>query len=78
MPFFPAYYLSSYPQRIVICLSIVKIWEEAFSKAVKEPGFIEFAKRRKLILNSLNAQEYVKAVMETYPKVEKFQQMLKG
>ena len=57
--------------------SIVKILEEAFSKAVKEPGFIEFAKKRKLILSPLNTQEFAKAVTETYPEVEKFQQMLK-
>ena len=57
--------------------SIVRILEEAFGKAVKEPGFIEFAKKRKLVLNPLSSQEYAKAVAETYPKVEKFQQMLR-
>jgi len=57
--------------------SVVKILEEAFSKAVREPAFMEFAKRRKMVFNPLNAQEFAKAVTETYPKVEKFQQMLK-
>jgi tripartite-type tricarboxylate transporter receptor subunit TctC len=57
--------------------SIVKILEEAFYKAVQEPGFIEFTKKRKMLLFPLNAQEYREIVESTYPKVEKFQTMLK-
>lgn len=57
--------------------SIVKILEEAFRKAVKEPSFIEYARKRKLVLHTLNAQEFGKLVTETYPMIEKLQLMLK-
>ncbi len=56
---------------------IVKIMEQAFSKAVQEPGFIEFSKKRKMLLHPLNGQEFRQIVESTYPKVEKFQTMLK-
>jgi len=57
--------------------SIVKILEEAFSKSVKEPVFIEWANKRKMVLHPLNAQEFSKVVSDTYPKVEKFKDMFK-
>ncbi len=57
--------------------SIVKALEEAFSKSVKEPAFIEWANRRKMVLHPLNAQEFSKVVSDTYPKVEKFKDMFK-
>jgi len=57
--------------------AIVKILEGACSKAVKEPGFIEFAKKRRMVLRSLNAEQFGKVLMGAYPMVEKFQQMLK-
>jgi len=56
---------------------IVKILEEAFFKAVKEPGFVEFTKKRLMLLYPMNSQEYRQIVEATYPKVEKFQTMLK-
>lgn len=57
--------------------SIVKILEESFRKAVKEPAFIEFARKRKLVLHTLSSKEFGKLVMETYPMIEKLQPMLK-
>ncbi len=57
--------------------SVAKVLEEAFSKAVKEPGYIEWAKKRKMVIHTNNAQEVGKIVRETYPLVEKYQQMLK-
>jgi tripartite-type tricarboxylate transporter receptor subunit TctC len=57
--------------------SIVKILEEAFSKSVKEPVFIEWANKRKMVLHPLSAQEFSKVVSDTYPKVEKFKDMFK-
>jgi tripartite-type tricarboxylate transporter receptor subunit TctC len=57
--------------------AIVKVLEEAFSKAVKEPEYIEWAKKRQMLLQPLGAQEFGRAVDDTYPKVEKFQTMLK-
>ncbi len=56
---------------------LVKILEQAFSKAVKEPGFIEWAKNRKMIVHPLTASGYDKVVKNTYPTIEKFQQLLK-
>jgi tripartite-type tricarboxylate transporter receptor subunit TctC len=57
--------------------SIVKVLEEACSKAIKEPAFVEFAKRRRMVLHPLSSQEFRQVIMATYPKVEKFQSMLK-
>jgi tripartite-type tricarboxylate transporter receptor subunit TctC len=57
--------------------AIVKVLEEAFDKAVKEPQYIEWAKKRKMVLTSMSAQAFGKNLLDTYPRVEKFQQMLK-
>jgi tripartite-type tricarboxylate transporter receptor subunit TctC len=57
--------------------AIVKILEEACTKAAKEPGFIEFAKKRKMVIHPLNSKEYGKAINEMYPIVEKYQHILK-
>jgi tripartite-type tricarboxylate transporter receptor subunit TctC len=56
---------------------IVKILEEAFSKAVQEPGFIEFSKKRKMLLHPMKGEEFRQNVDSTYRHVEKFQAMLK-
>lgn len=57
--------------------AIVKVWEEAFSKAVKEPAYIEWAKKRWIALHSLNAQEFGKVVQESYSSIERFKHILK-
>ncbi len=57
--------------------SIVKVLEEAFSKAVKEPAFIDWADKRKMVLHPLSAKEFSKIVVDTYPKVEQFKEMFK-
>jgi tripartite-type tricarboxylate transporter receptor subunit TctC len=57
--------------------SIVKVLEEAFNKAVREPDYIEWAKKRKMVIHPLTAQEFSKAVSEAYPNVEKFKEMFK-
>lgn len=56
---------------------IVKVLEEAFEKAIKEPAYMEWAKKRKMVIHHLNSQEFGKVLMETYPQVEKFQHRLK-
>jgi len=58
--------------------AIVKILENAFSKAVQEPGFIEVAKKRKMVLQSVSSKEFGKAVADIYPKIAKLQEMLKN
>jgi len=55
---------------------VIKVLEEAVSKAVKEPGFVEWAKKRKVVLHPLTSREYNSVVEATYQKAVKFQQML--
>ncbi len=57
--------------------SVVRILDSGFSKAVKDPGFIEWGKSRKMVPYNLTAQQFGKIVIETYPTVEKFKQLLK-
>jgi tripartite-type tricarboxylate transporter receptor subunit TctC len=57
--------------------SIVKVLEEAFGKAVKEPGYLDWAQKVRVVIHPLSAQEYAKLVADTYPQVEKVQQLLK-
>jgi len=56
--------------------AVVKVLEQALSKAVKEPGLIEFAKRRKMVIHPLNSGEYGKIIAGMYPIVEKYRQVL--
>lgn len=56
--------------------AIVKILEDAFSKAAQEPEFIEIAKKRKMLLEPVSSVEFAKAISTVYPKIAKFQPML--
>ena len=56
---------------------IVRVLEEAFSRAVKEPAYIEWARKNNVVIDPLSAQEFCKEVAETYPRIEKFKEMLK-
>jgi len=56
--------------------AIVKVLEAGFQKAVKDPAFIEWAKKRKMVLRSFPSQEFGKILLDTYPQVEKYQKML--
>lgn len=58
-------------------INIVKTWEKAFSKVVREAAYIDYAKNRKLDLHYISAQEFGTVVSQTYPTVEKFQHMFK-
>jgi tripartite-type tricarboxylate transporter receptor subunit TctC len=55
---------------------IVSVLEEAFSTAVKEPAYIEWAKKNYVIIDPLSAQEFSKEVEESYPRIEKYKGML--
>jgi tripartite-type tricarboxylate transporter receptor subunit TctC len=57
--------------------AIVKLLEDAFSKVVKEPDFLEWAKRRLTVIDPMSSRDFAKAVADAYPKVEKFRNMLK-
>lgn len=56
--------------------AIVKILEDAFRKAAAEQGFIEIAKKRKMVLQPVSSKEYGKAVADVYSKIAKFQELL--
>jgi tripartite-type tricarboxylate transporter receptor subunit TctC len=56
---------------------IVRIVEDAFSKAVKEPAYIDWAWKNFVIVDPLSAQEFHKEVKESYPRIEKVREMLK-
>lgn len=56
--------------------AIVKILEDAFSKAAQEPEFIAIAKKRKMVLEPVSSTEFAKAKSNVYPKIAKLQPML--
>ncbi len=56
---------------------VVKVLEEAFSKAAKEPAYIEWARNNHVVIYPLSAQEFCKEVEEAYPRIEKLSEMLK-
>ncbi len=55
---------------------IVRILEEAFSRAIKERAYIEWAKKNYVIIDPLSAREFRKEVAESYPRIEKLKEML--
>ena len=57
--------------------AIVKVLEDAFAKAAAEPGFIEIAKKRQIVLQPVGSKEFAKTVADVYPRIAKFQDMLK-
>ena len=58
-------------------LTVLNVLEQAFRKVVKDPGFIDWAKKNKVVLTPMAGKEFRKIVDETYPTVEKFQNLLK-
>jgi tripartite-type tricarboxylate transporter receptor subunit TctC len=56
---------------------IVRIVEDAFSKAVQEPAYIDWAWKNFVIIDPLSAQEFRKEVADSYPRIEKIKVMLK-
>jgi len=56
--------------------AIVRVLEEAFRKAANEPGFIDVAKKRKMVLHEVGSAEFAQAVSSVYPSIAKFKDML--
>lgn len=54
---------------------IVRVLEEAFSRAVKQPAYIEWARKNHVVIDPLSAQELYKEVAKAYPRIEKFKEM---
>ncbi len=58
--------------------AIVKVLEEGFSKAAKEPAFLEWAKTGQINIHPQSGKEFEKIIRGNYyPSVEKFQAFLK-
>ena len=57
--------------------SLVKVWDDAIVKTVKEPAYVDWAKKRKIALHHMGGQEFGKVVLDTYSTIEKFQHILK-
>ena len=57
--------------------AIIKTLETAFRKAAMEPDFIEIARKKQMVLQSVGSREFGKIVADTYPKIEKYGPMLK-
>jgi tripartite-type tricarboxylate transporter receptor subunit TctC len=57
--------------------AIIKVLEDAFSKAAKDPGFLDIAKKRQMVIQSVGSREFDKIVTDAYPKIGKYQQRLK-
>ena len=56
---------------------IITVLEDAFRKASHEQGFIDIAKKRKMVLLDVGSAEFAKAVANAYPNIAKFQSLLK-
>lgn len=58
--------------------AIVKVLEEGFIKAAKEPAFLEWAKKGQIEISPQSGHDLLKIITEIYyPNVEKFQSLLK-
>ena len=57
---------------------VVKTLEDAFRKAAQEPGFMDIAAKRKIVLEPVGSKEFGKAVADVYPRIAKFEPMLKN
>jgi tripartite-type tricarboxylate transporter receptor subunit TctC len=57
--------------------AIVKLLEQACFRAIKEPGYIEWAKKRNVALTPWTSEEYYNwIVKEAYPTVDKYEGLL--
>jgi tripartite-type tricarboxylate transporter receptor subunit TctC len=56
---------------------VVRVLEEAFSRAVKEQAYIEWARKNYVVIDPLTAQGFHEEVTQSYPKIERLREMLK-
>jgi tripartite-type tricarboxylate transporter receptor subunit TctC len=57
---------------------VVKLLEEAFAKAVKDPGYIQWAHNRMMEVIPLNSSEYGKIIEAQQKEIDKFRDLLKA
>ena len=56
---------------------VVKVLEEAFAKAVKDPGYVQWANNRMMEIIPVNSSEYGKMIETQQKEMEKFSDLLK-
>lgn len=57
---------------------IVKTLEAAFTDSIKDPVFIDFMKKRKMIIAPLTSEQVGKMTKQLYPRIEKIAPALQG
>ncbi|MFB3887464.1 MAG: tripartite tricarboxylate transporter substrate binding protein [Thermodesulfobacteriota bacterium] len=57
---------------------VVKVLEEAFAKAVKDPGYIQWANNRMMEIIPASSSEYGKMIEVQQKEIEKFRDLLKA
>ncbi len=57
--------------------AIVKVLESAFAKAAADPGFVDVAQKRQIVLQPVGSAEFGKDVAAAYTAVGKFADVLK-
>ncbi len=56
---------------------IITVLEEAFRNAIKEPAYIDWARKNYVIIDPLDSQALYKEINEAYPKIERIKERLK-
>ncbi len=56
---------------------VVKVLEDAFRKAISEPEYVQWAKKRQMVIHPLSGVEFGREVTAAYTRVERFQSKLK-
>ncbi len=56
---------------------IITVLEEAFKNAIREPAYMEWARKNYVIIDPLGAQALAQEINEAYPKIEKIKERLK-
>jgi tripartite-type tricarboxylate transporter receptor subunit TctC len=61
-----------------IPMSVIKVLEDAFAKAIKDPNYVTWAQKRMIEIAPLNHEEYQKAIEEQMREIEKYKDILKA
>lgn len=56
----------------------IKILESAFAKAVDDPEYLEWARKRQIATLPLNAKQFTQKTLEMYKVLEKYAEMIKS
>jgi tripartite-type tricarboxylate transporter receptor subunit TctC len=61
-----------------IPMPVIKVLEDAFAKAIKDPHYVTWAQNRMIEIAPLNHKEYQKAIEEQMREIEKYKDILKA